>query len=152
MLLFRMLSVPSIQLSCSLCVSLPSPLFLTCTSFLRWPSPSPTSSSRSLSSLPLSGLLGSYSDIPGAAVLISAFNNEWKSMIRQSLQKHVAHSAQGRDSGSCQEGMMASTDRCVEGSWAHAAHVHTKGSTCVLVKDSQTNILQSREGKENELP
>lgn len=42
---------------------------------------------------------------------------------------------------------MASTDRCVEGSRAHAPHVRTTESTCALVKDGGDKLLQNREGK-----
>ena len=57
---------------------------------------------------------------PSAVVLISAFNNEWKDTIRQSLQSHVARIAQGQDSGSCQRGWwLAET-----GVWKISGHMH----------------------------
>lgn len=81
---------------------------------------------------------GRHGDILGAAVLISAFNNEWKDTIRQSLQNHVAHNAQGQDGGSCQRGWwLAQT-----GVWRVPGHMHhtyaQKTAPALLVKDVRT--------------
>lgn len=152
MLLFRML--PLLCLS----ISLPSPLLLMCTSYFRWPSP--TSTSCTVTFLPLSALPGCYSNIPGATVFISIFNNELKDTIRQSFQSHVAHNAQGQDSGSCQIGWwLAQTGVC--GGMRHMHLVCTqsthlpfgKGRADKIFpkqgKKKSSDILLSSEDKDN---
>lgn len=117
---------------------------------LRWPSSLPTSCPSPLYLCLL--CRGCFGDIPGTAVFISAFNNEWKDTIRQSLQNHVAHNAQGQDSGCCQRGWwLAQTSVCACLCLC-APGVHTKGQTWPLVKDSQRKIYQNvGRGKDKEL-
>lgn len=142
-----MLLIPSTHPCCSMCFFPPSPLLLTSTSSLRWPSFSPMSASCSLPSLCLSGLLGCHGDILGAVVLISAFNNEWKDTIRQSLQNLVDHNAQGHWQWQLSEGMMANTDRCVEGAGCLctcASRTHTREHQHFCKEKADKNLAKLR--------